>query len=204
MLQWRFFSFNRLASCQTLAKVARDLQWKSLQYQCASAPRSFFSIGKHLNFICKLGEHDSKLSEEMCEHSNNKSGGGCVALLKFKNFFPLALVKHAGLFCCGWTYLGISKRKSTYPVLSCDADRERHSLKYCTLLRERALSLSLLKVLNANSEIFTRIHTFWKYAKTQNSVGEKNEVVTLNGYNMELPPLFWQIQWEVHPRNPCN
>ena len=48
---------------------------------------SFFSIGKHLNFICKLGEHDSKLSEEMCEHSNNKSGGGCVALLKFKFTF---------------------------------------------------------------------------------------------------------------------
>lgn len=40
-----------------------------------------------------------EIKQEMYELSNNKCGGGCVALLKFKfRFYTLTLVKHAGLF----------------------------------------------------------------------------------------------------------
>ena len=63
--------------------------------KCENMPHNF-SIGKHLNFISKLWEQEIK--QEMSEHSNNKRGSGCVALLKFRfyTFTPTPL-KHAGV-----------------------------------------------------------------------------------------------------------
>lgn len=86
-------SLNRLARCQTLAKVAAICNGNH-RYKCENMPQFLQRFEFHLQAWRALLE----IKQELSERSDNKHVGVAVVLLKLK-FHTDPTVMHASIFC---------------------------------------------------------------------------------------------------------